>query len=427
MTELILAGVLLVVLSLAGTPLFAIVAAVGLLAFHAAGIDTAALIIELNRLADFPALIAIPLFTFAGHVLAESKAPQRLMNLVQAIFGWLPGGLAVVAICTTAVFTAFTGASGVTIIALGGLLYPSLLRQGYPENFSLGLMTTSGSLGLLFPPSLPIILYALVAKVSLDTLFLAGLLPGILLVVVLSAYSIRVGMNAKVERIPFALTNVWKALKDAAWELPLPILVIGGIYGGVFTAAEAAAVTAFYALVVEVFIRRDLKLFGDIGRIIRESMMLVGAILIMLGAALGLTNYLIDQEIPNALFNMINQYVDNKIVFLLILNAILLGINMFEVFSAIIIIVPIIIPIAMKYEVNPIHLGIMFLMNLEIGYMIPPLALNLFLASSTFRKPLPQIYRAVLPFLLLLLAVLLLITYVPDVSLALTKLMGSPL
>ena len=427
MPELILAGILLLILSLAGTPLFAIVAAIGLLAFHAAGIDTAALIIELNRLADFPALIAIPLFTFAGHVLAESKAPQRLMNLVQAIFGWLPGGMAVVAICTTAVFTAFTGASGVTIIALGGLLYPSLLRQGYPENFSLGLMTTSGSLGLLFPPSLPIILYALVAKVSLDTLFLAGLLPGILLVVVLSAYSIRVGINSKVERIPFALTNVWEAFKDAAWELPLPILVIGGIYGGVFTAAEAAAVTAFYALIVEVFIRRDLKLFGDIGRIIRESMMLVGAILIMLGAALGLTNYLIDQEIPNALFNLINQYVDNKVVFLLILNAILLGINMFEVFSAIIIIVPIIIPIAMKYEVNPIHLGIMFLMNLEIGYMIPPLALNLFLASSTFKKPLPQIYRAVLPFLLLLLAVLLLITYVPDVSLVLTRLMGSPL
>ncbi|TLY29117.1 MAG: TRAP transporter large permease subunit [Ignavibacteria bacterium] len=412
MPELILAGILLLILSLAGTPLFAIVAAIGLLAFHAAGIDTAALIIELNRLADFPALIAIPLFTFAGQVLAESKAPQRLMNLVQAIFGWLPGGMAVVAICTTAVFTAFTGASGVTIIALGGLLYPSLLRQGYPENFSLGLMTTSGSLGLLFPPSLPIILYALVAKVSLDTLFLAGLLPGILLVVVLSAYSIRVGIHSKVERIPL---------------LPLPILVIGGIYGGVFTAAEAAAVTAFYALIVEVFIRRDLKLFGDIGRIVRESMMLVGAILIMLGAALGLTNYLIDQEIPNALFNLISQYVDNKIVFLLILNAILLGINMFEVFSAIIIIVPIIIPIAMKYDVNPIHLGIMFLMNLEIGYMIPPLALNLFLASSTFKKPLPKIYRAVFPFLLLLLAVLLLITYVPDVSLVLTRLMGSPL
>lgn len=418
--DLIVIGAILIILSLTGTPLFAITAAIALFAFHAAGIDSAVLIVELHRLADFPALIAIPLFTFAGHVLAESRAPQRLMNFVQALFGWLPGGMAVVAICTTAVFTAFTGASGVTIIALGGLLYPSLIRYGYPENFSLGLMTTSGSLGLLFPPSLPIILYALVARVSLDTLFRAGLLPGVLLLVVLSLYSVRVGIAAKVQRIPFSLTNVWRSLKDAAWELPLPILIIGGIYGGAFTATEAAAVTAFYALVVEVFIRRDLKLFTDVPRVIRDSMVLVGAILIMLGAAMGLTNYLIDQEIPGAIFGLINRYINNKYAFLVILNAILLGINMLEVFSAIIIFVPIIIPIAMKYEVNPIHLGIVFLMNLEIGYMIPPLSLNCFLASARFKKTLPQVYRAVVPFLLLLLAVLLLITYFPALSLLLT-------
>jgi C4-dicarboxylate transporter, DctM subunit len=422
--EFIIIGLILLILSLAGTPLFTIIAGIALLAFHAAGIDTAALIVELHRLADFPALIAIPLFTFAGHVLAESKAPQRLMNLVQALFGWMPGGMAVVALCTAAVFTAFTGASGVTIIALGGLLYPSLLKHGYPENFSLGLMTTSGSLGLLFPPSLPIILYALVAKVNLDTLFLAGLLPGILLLLVLSVYSVRVGMRAKVERIPFSLGNVWQSLKDAAWELPLPVLVIGGIYGGVFTATEAAAVTAFYALVIEVVIRKDLKLFSDVPRIIRESMILVGAILIMLGSAMGLTNYFVDQEIPGKIFDVISQYINNKYAFLLILNVILLGINMLEVFSAIIIIVPIIIPMAMKYGVDPIHLGIMFLMNLEIGYMIPPLALNIFLASSRFKKTLPQIYRAVLPFLVLLLAVLFLITYVPDLSLLLLKIAG---
>jgi tripartite ATP-independent transporter DctM subunit len=427
MTELIIVGILLLILSLAGTPLFAIIAAIGLLAFHSAGIDTAALIIELHRLTDFPALIAIPLFTFAGHILAESKAPQRLMNVVQALFGWMPGGLAVVALCTTAIFTAFTGASGVTIIALGGLLYPSLLKHGYPENFSLGLMTTSGSLGLLFPPSLPIILYALVAKVSLDTLFLAGLLPGILLLIVLALYSIRVGITAKVQRIPFSLSNVWQTLQEAAFELPLPIIVIGGIYGGIFTATEAAAVTAFYAVVVEVFIRRELKPFGDVPRIIRESMLLVGAILIMLGAAMGLTNYLIDQEIPNAIFNLMSQYIHNKFVFLIILNAILLNFTMLEVFSAIIIIVPIIIPIAAKYDVNPIHLGIIFLMNLEIGYMIPPLALNIFLASSRFGKTLPQIYRAVMPFLFLLLAVLMLITYFPDLSLVLTRMMGNEL
>ena len=419
-------GALLLLLSVGGAPLFTVIAAIALIAFRVAGVDTAAIIIELLRLADFPALIAIPLFTFAGQVLAESKAPRRLMNFVQALFGWMPGGMAVVALCTTAVFTAFTGASGVTIIALGGLLYPSLLRHGYPEKFSLGLMTTSGSLGLLFPPSLPIILYAIVAKVSLDMLFLAGLLPGILLLAVLAVYCMRVGRAAKVERIPFSLANVWSTMKETAWELPLPVLVIGGIYGGFFTATEAASITALYAVIVEVFIRKDLRPFGDIPRVIRESMVLVGAILIMLGAAMGLTSYMIDQEIPAKIFALMNEYINNKYAFLLVLNAILLGVNMLEVFSAIIIIVPIIIPIAAKYNVDPIHLGIMFLMNLEIGYMIPPLALNIFLASSRFNKPLPQIYRAVVPFLILLLAVLMLITYVPDLSLVLTNFAAKP-
>jgi tripartite ATP-independent transporter DctM subunit len=419
--ELILVGVIILILSLAGTPLFAIIAGIALLAFRIADIDTAAVIVELYRLSDFPALIAIPLFTFAGQVLAESKGPQRLMNFVQALFGWLPGGMAVVALFTTAIFTAFTGASGVTIIALGGLLYPALLKHGYPEDFSLGLMTTSGSLGMLFPPSLPIILYAIVAKVDLDTLFRAGLIPGIILIIVLSVYSIKIGISSKIERIPFSMKNVWDRLKDAAFEIPLPIIVIGGIYGGVFTATEAAAVTAFYVLIVEVFIRKDLRLFSDIPRIIRESMILVGAILIMLGAAMGLTSYMIDQEIPGKIFDLINQYINNKYVFLLLLNVILLGINMLEVFSAIIIIVPIIIPIALKWDIDPIHLGIMFIMNLEIGYMIPPLALNIFLASSRFKKTLPQIYRAVLPFLVLLLAVLMLITYFPDLSLLLVR------
>jgi tripartite ATP-independent transporter DctM subunit len=282
-------------------------------------------------------------------------------------------------------------------------------------------MTTSGSLGLLFPPSLPIILYALVAKVNLDTLFIAGLLPGFMLLIVLSGYSMRVGYTSKVERIPFKMANVWSALKDTLWEMPLPFLVIGGIYGGIFTATEASAFTVFYAVAVEVVIRRELKPFSYVPRIIRESMVLVGAILIMLGASMGLTNYLIDQEIPQALFTLLNQYVNSKFVFLIILNILLLGINMFEVFSAIIIIVPLVLPIADKYGVDPIHLGIMFLLNLEIGYMIPPLALNIFLASSQFKKPLPQIYRAVLPFLILLLAVLFIIMYVPDLSLVLSN------
>lgn len=422
--ELLIAGAIILLLSLFGAPLFALLAAGGLLAFHLADIDTAAFIVELHRLADFPALIAIPLFTFAGYILAESKAPRRLMNFVQAIFGWMPGGMAMVALFTTAMFTAFTGASGVTIIALGGLLYPALIEHGYPEKYSLGLVTTSGSLGLLFPPSLPIILYALVAKVSLDTLFLAGLVPGIFLLLVLSAYSIRMGTKAKVKLAPFSAGILWRALKDAVWELPLPFFVIGGIYGGIFTATEAAAITAIYVLLVEVFIRRDLRFFDDVPRIIRNSMVLVGAILIMMGAAMGVTNYLIDQEIPQILFEFISRYVTSKVVFLMVLNIFILVMNMIEIFSAIIIIVPIIVPVALQYGVNPIHLGIIFLLNLELGYMTPPLGLNLFLSSIRFNKKLPSVYKAVMPFFILVLIVLLLITYVPHLSLFLTNLSG---
>jgi C4-dicarboxylate transporter DctM subunit len=422
--ELLIAGVIILLLSLAGTPIFALLAAAGLLAFHLADIDTAAFIVELHRLADFPALIAIPFFTFAGYILAESRAPRRLMNFVQAIFGWMPGGMAVVALFTTAMFTAFTGASGVTIIALGGLLYPALLEHGYPEKYSLGLVTTSGSLGLLFPPSLPIILYALVAKVSLDTLFLAGLVPGVFLLLVLSAYSIRTGNKAKVKLVPFSAVTLWRALKDAAWELPLPFFVIGGIYGGIFTATEASAITAIYVLIVEVFIRRDLKLFADVPRVIRNSMVLVGAILIMMGAAMGVTNYLIDQEIPKILFEFISRFVSSKIVFLVVLNMFILVMNMIEIFSAIIIIVPIIVPVALQYGINPIHLGIIFLLNLELGYMTPPLGLNLFLSSIRFDKKLPSVYKSVLPFFVLVLIVLLLITYIPNLSLLLTNLGG---
>jgi tripartite ATP-independent transporter DctM subunit len=411
---------LLVLMALAGAPLFAVIAAIGLLAFNAAGIDTAALIAELYRLVDFPALIAIPLFTFGGFILAESQAPRRLVSLAQALFGWVPGGFAVVAIITTAIFTAFSGASGVTIIALGGLIFPALVKQGYPRDFSLGLMTTSGSLGLLFPPSLPIILYSIVAGVSIDKLFLAGLVPGVLLVLILSAYSIRMGVTAKVPRMPFTIRGAWKALKEAAWEAPLPVLVIGGIYGGLFTATEAAAITAIYVLIVEVFIRRDISLFPGLPRVVRDSMVLVGAILVMLGAAMGLTSWIIDQQIPMQLFAFISRYVSSKLVFLIILNLFILVMNMVEIFSAIIIVVPIIVPVALRYGVDPVHLGIIFLLNLEIGYMTPPLGLNLFLASIRFNTPLPRIYSTALPYLAILFAVLLLVTYVPALSLMFT-------
>jgi C4-dicarboxylate transporter DctM subunit len=415
---------LLVVIALAGAPLFAMIGAIGLLLFNAAGTDTAAMIAELYRLVDLPALIAIPLFTFAGYLLAESQAPKRLINLAQSLFGWMPGGLAIVALFSTAIFTAFSGASGVTIIALGGLIYPALIKQNYPDKFSLGLMTTSGSLGLLFPPSLPIILYSIIAGVNIDKLFLAGLLPGILLLLILSLYSVRTGMKANVARTRFVWNGVWASLREAAWEAPLPVIVIGGIYGGIFTATEAAAVTAFYVLIVEVFVRREIKFFGDLPGVIRESMILVGAILVMLGAAMGVTSYVIDAQIPMKLFEFISQYVSSKFVFLIILNIFILVMNMVEIFSAIIIVVPLIVPVAMQYGVDPVHLGIIFLLNLEIGYMTPPLGLNLFLSSLRFGKPLTEVYRTVLPFFLLLFGVLLLVTYFPQLSLWLVGPLG---
>ncbi len=415
---------LLVIIALAGAPLFTIIAAIGLLLFNAAGTDTAAMIAELYRLVDLPALIAIPLFTFAGYLLAESQAPKRLINLAQALFGWMPGGLAVVALFSTAIFTAFSGASGVTIIALGGLIYPALVKQNYPERFALGLMTTSGSLGLLFPPSLPIILYSIIASVSIDKLFVAGLIPGVLLLVILSLFSIWTGVKSHVPRTPFDIKVVWSTLKDAAWEAPLPVIVIGGIYGGIITATEAAALTAFYVLVVEVFIHRDIKFFRDLPGVIRESMILVGAILVMLGAAMGVTSYMIQEQIPMKMFEFISQYVSSKLVFLIILNMFILVMNMVEIFSAIVIVVPIIVPVAMQYGVDPIHLGIIFLLNLEIGYMTPPLGLNLFLSSLRFERPLTEVYKSVLPFFLLLLIVLLLITYFPSLSTALTGAVG---
>ena len=422
--EFLIVGIALIVLALFGAPLFSLIGALALYLFSSSGGESKFVIAELTRLAEFPSLIAIPLFTFAGYLLAESKTPQRLVNLSQAVFGAIPGGLAVVALVSCAIFTAFTGASGVTILALGGLLFPVLLKQGYPEKFSLGLLTTSGSLGLLFPPSLPIILYGLVAQISIDKLFIAGLVPGILLVVLLGIYAMMVSFRSTIERTAFEWKNVLRRIRESAWELPLPVIVIGGIYSGIFTATEAAAVTAFYVLVIEVFIYRDLGLFRDVPRVMQKSMLLVGAIFVVLGTALGLTNYFIDEQIPQKLFEWIRQFIENKYTFLILLNVILLVVNMIEIFSAIIIVVPLIIPIANQYGVDPVHLGIIFLLNLEIGYMLPPLGLNLFLGSLRFERPMTVMYRVTLPFMAILFVVLLAVTYLPELSLWLVGALG---
>ncbi len=414
----------LILCAACGAPLFVFFGGLALLLFAIVGIDTSAVIIEMYRMASAPTLVAIPLFTFAGYLMAESRTPERLVNLSRALFGWLPGGLAIVALIACAFFTAFTGASGVTIIALGGLLYPILLKEKYSEKFSLGLLTTSGSLGLLFPPSLPLILYCLIARVNVDDLFLAGIVPGVLLILLLSFYSIYKGAASKAQREPFSLSRVKKALIEAIWIVPLPIIILGGIYGGIFTASEAAAVTVVYVLFVELVIYRDLKLTKDVPRIASDAMILVGGVLIILGCALGLTNYIVDAEVPAHIVEFMRQHISSKFTFLIILNVCLLVVGcLMDVFSAIIVVVPLILPIAREFGVHPLHLGIIFLTNLEIGYSTPPVGLNLFIGSYRFKKPIPELCRAALPFIAVLFIFLVIVTYVPDISLGLVKMM----
>jgi tripartite ATP-independent transporter DctM subunit len=336
----------------------------------------------------------------------------------------MPGGLAVVALMACALFTAFTGASGVTIVALGALLFPALAEAGYSERFNLGLITTSGSLGLLFAPSLPLILYGIVAEVRVDQMFVAGILPGFLMLALLALWSVRAGTRARTRvETPrrFQLSEAAAALRAAVWELPLPIIVLGGVYSGFFAVSEAAAVTAVYVFVVEVLIYREIPL-RRLPEIMRESMVLVGGILIILGASLASTNYMIDAEIPMKLFDVVTEHISSKITFLILLNVFLLVLGtMLDIFSALVLIVPLVLPIAIGYGIDPIHLGIIFLANMQIGYCTPPVGMNLFIASYRFEKPIVLLYRAAVPFLVILLISVLLITYWPALTLALVN------
>ena len=423
-----LAVAALLLLAALGAPLFALLAAVALLGFHAAGQDGVAVAVEFYRLADMPALIAIPLFTLAGYLLAESRAPRRLVRVTNALLGWLPGGLAIVAVLACAMFTAFTGATGVTIVALGAVLYPALLEQKYGEKFSLGLLTASGSLGLILVPSMPLILYGVVAQqfhttppVTIDALFKAGVLPCALMVAMLGIYSVWHARRVGVTRERVSGAELLAALRGAAWELPLPFVVLGGIYSGRLAASEAAAATALYVLVVTVLVRREIPL-AKLPRIAREAMLLVGAILVILGFSLALTNWLIDAEVPEKLFAAIQGSITSKAMFLLILNAFLLVFGMLlEGFPAIIILVPLVLPVALHYGVDPVHLGILFLANLQLGIFLPPVGMNLFIASVRFDKPVLTLVRASAPFFLILLAAVLAITYWPALSLALVR------
>ena len=411
--------IIAVALLLIGIPIFVVITGLTLYLFFSSQIDISAIIIEMHRMATTPVLVAIPLFTFAGYLLSESGAPKRIIRLSNALLGWLPGGLSVIALVTCAVFTALTGATGLTIIALGGILLPAMKRGRYAENFSLGLLTTSGTLGLLFPPSLPLIIYAIVAKVRIDHLFIAGILPGILLVVLLSAFSVYRSVRTDVPKTKFKFNEVGIAIRETLWELPLPVVVLGGIYSGYFAVSEAAAITAVYVLLTEVVIYRDIRL-RQLPEIMKKSMVLVGGLLIILGAAMGLTNYLIDAEIPMQLLDFFKAHIENPILFLVVLNIFLLVIGCtMGIFSALVVVVPLFTPLAEAYGIDPIHLGIIFLANLEIGASIPPLGINLFIASMRFDKPVLQLYVASLPFIAILLLALAIITYLPWLSLAL--------
>jgi C4-dicarboxylate transporter DctM subunit len=429
-----LVGVILLGMALLGAPLFVVLAAMAMTLFSASGTQMVVLAEEHYKLATNPHLITIPLFTLAGFLMAESKAADRLVTVSRALLGWLPGGLAIVVVMSCAFFTTFTGASGVTIIALGGLLYPMLRQENYPEKFSLGLITSSGSIGLLFPPSLPIILYGIVAGASIDQLFVAGIIPGFVFLLVLGGYSFFVGFRYKVNRTPFDGREALRSLWLAKWELAVPLVVIVAIYGipgvttGLVTIAEASAICALYLLVVEVFIHRDIKIFSDdpevpdLTKVVRESMVMVGAIMVILGVALGLTNYLVQEEVPMKILALIQDHIESRTTFLALLTVFLLIVGcLMDIFSAIIVVVPLIIPIASEYGVDPVHLGIIFLANMEIGYITPPVGLNLFISSLAFERPVVELYRMALPFLGLMLAALLLITFNEDLSLWLVR------
>lgn len=408
-----------------GAPMFAILAAFALLGFYISDIRFAALIVDIySQFSNNPVLYTIPIFTFAGFILAESKASIRVVNFSQAILGWLPGGLAIVALVACAFFTTFTGASGVTIIALGGLLYPALMKGKYSENFSLGLLTTSGSLGLLFFPSLPIIIYGVVSETSITQLFAAGIIPGIFLMIVLSIYSSFVAKKTKAERTKTSMKEIIATTRAAKWELFIPVMLVVGIFGGFVTLGEIASIMVAYAVIVEVFIHKDIR-FRQFPVIIRESMVLVGAIFIIFSSALALTTYMIDAEIPMKILDVLKVHLTSKITFLIALNIFLLFAgSLMEIYGALVVVVPLIVPIANEYGINPVHLGIIFLTNLEIGYSMPPVGLNLIISCIRFQKPVTSLYRACLPFIVIMIIALMVITYVPWMSLALIERFG---
>ncbi len=414
----------IVLLTLLNLPLFLGIGAVAMTLMLGGDPDPAVLQtipIEMNRLATMPILVALPLFTMAGCVLTASRMPNRLLAFLEAVAGWLPGGSAIAALCACAFFTALTGASGVTIIAMGAVLYPILKQQRYGEDFSLGLLTTGGSLGLLFPPSLPIILYGVVAQIDIAKLFHATLLPGILLLLVLCAYAFAQGRKLQKSSAPrpkISWDRITSALRATIWDWLLVVIILAGVYGGFVTIAEVSAVVLLYVLVVECFVLKEIDWRRQLPGIVVDSAILTGAVIVILGMAMGFTAYLVDARIPDKVIALLTEFTKNKLLFLAGLNLMLLVVGcIMDIFSAIVIMVPIIAPVAHSYGIDPFHLGAVFLVNLEIGYSTPPVGMNLFIASLKFDRPITLLYRSSLPYLVLLMICLIIVTYVPTLAL----------
>lgn len=419
-------GIALILLAAAvGAPIFAILGGAAVLLFLSEGVGPSAILIETYQLSVSPTLPAIPLFTLAGFLLAEGRAPERLLRVFRAFFGWMPGGTAVVCAMLSAFFTVFTGGSGVTILALGGLLLPALVKDGYRERFSLGLLTATGSLGLLLPPALPLILYAIVAQIPVEDVFIGGILPGIVLITLVAAWGIREGIAAEVPRRRFVVGEAFAALWESKWEVLLPVVVLIAIFGGFATLVEASALASLYAFVTQVFVHRDISVTRDFRRVFAECGATVGGVLIILGVAVGFTNYLIDADVPGRLLAWTQEYIHSPAMFLLGLNVFLLVVGcLMDIFSATFVVVPLIVPLGQAFGIHPVHLGIIFVANLELGYLTPPVGLNLFLASYRFKRPLLDVTKAALPMLAILGFGVLIITYLPWLTTGLLEMFG---
>jgi C4-dicarboxylate transporter, DctM subunit len=418
-------GIVVVVAAVAGTPLFAILGGTAALLFMSDGVTPATVLIETYSLSVSPTLPAIPLFTLAGFLLAEGRASERLLRVFRAWFGWIPGGTAVVCAVLCSFFTVFTGGSGVTILALGGVLFPALLKDGYRERFALGLLTASGSLGLLLPPALPLILYAVVAQIPIEDIFIGGILPGILLTTMVAAWGVREGLRSDAGRSEFRAQEAFASLLAAKWELAIPVLVLVAMFSGLATAVEAAALTALYALIVQALIHRDLSVRRDLPRAFTECVTVIGGVLIILGVAQGFTSYLVGAQVPARLVDWVRGHITSRLAFLLVLNLFLLAVGwLMEIFAAIVVVVPLIVPLGAAFGIHPVHLGIIFIANLELGFLTPLVGLNIFLASYRFRRPVLEVCVAALPMMAILGIGVLVITYVPWLTTGLLALLG---